>query len=220
MDSIFKSFSLYEIFRILIPGLYFTIWLKILKTNAKLTLNLGLTDSEIVTLMIIISIIFGLLFYSWNLNKLIFMFFRNDPLHKVVSRVKKEGISNVRQIRSSYWSFWEELGGDFKEKTEKFSGYFHFVQNFSAINLLILLCFCISLKLNLLEENFYVMTTRILWTCFGIGFLSSFFIYFTRMRDVFYRATEMYFISSSYDRLIEKKNPPEESKLQNASQNK
>lgn len=134
----FDKFTAREIFGTFIPGLYFTVILgKIFKPVFDVQKNdIGSFDYF---LLFILSILIGLVIYSFDFPKKIFFFNTNTPTYLINNKIQKDNlrISDI-DIRNAYFNFYDNnISSNQKVLTEKLTTLFHFSSNIFLCSIII-----------------------------------------------------------------------------------
>jgi hypothetical protein len=196
MTNLTSTFSLYEVFRILLPGTY--VCLAAFDFLNKWGVgNEVFQDSTINTaLNIIIIIMVGLFFYSFDFPRMLRRFQKSLPTVQI--KIKHSDIADDK-ISNSYFDFYDELDINFKHKHEKYSGYFHLSLNMTLTSILI---FLVSVLSNCCNHFSYFLFISLLILVLSI--IVSFNIYHYRLKHSYQRHLEKYYLSKQYKNLIQK----------------
>lgn len=194
MNNLTSAFSLYEVFRILLPGTY--VCLAAFDFMDKWGLgNEVFKNSTINTaLNIIIIIMVGLFFYSFDFPRMLRSFQKSLPTVQI--KLKHSDIAEDK-IRNSYFDFYDDLDIKFKYKHEKYSGYFHLSLNMSLTSSLIFLVSLLSCCCNHFSYFLFISLLILI-----LSLIVSFNIYQYRLKHSYHRHLEKYYLSDQYKILI------------------
>jgi len=192
MNNLPSSVTLYELFRIVIPGafLVFNIdWLlRFCPNSPKETFQI--LDAQLPIGYILLTIVLGVFVHSIDIQKLFACFLHALPTEQLKVKYPAE---QPKEIEKRYFNFYDELDGGLKSKNEKYNGLFHLAMNlFLVSGLVTILAFGIVFFnckiLPLFLSNLSVAL---------LSMFSSIMIYHFRLKDVYNRITDMF---------VEKKN--------------
>jgi hypothetical protein len=199
MNSFFNAFSLYEFLRIIIPGIYFAYWLRILNIEIKLNCIIPLSESEFTIGLILVSIIFGVFIYSLNFPKhLLNNWLKISPTYRISTlhpEVKDK-------IENNFWDFYEDLDDSFKLNSEKFGALFHFIINITLISFFLLFISFLALIFSKSDCDYFKTCTFLIGFYFLLSLSGSYFMYKWRMKNIFDRVVEKYENSKFLKKLL------------------
>ncbi|WP_290664087.1 hypothetical protein [Ignavibacterium sp.] len=196
MNNLTSAFSLYEVFRILLPGTYVCLaafdflnrWGLDYKIFDDSTLNTALN--------IIIIIIVGLFFYSFDFPR------KLRKKQKILPSIRiknKHPEIDEEKIRNSYFDFYDDLDIKYKYKHEKYSGYFHLSLNMALTSFIILLVSLVNIPLGYFSDFIYVSSLILI-----LSVIIAINIYLIRFKSSYQRHIEKYYNSEFYKKLIDK----------------
>ena len=195
MNNLTSAFSLYEVFRILLPGPYVCLaaFYFIDKWDWETSVFKDPTINTALDIIIIIMV--GLFFYSFDFPKMLRHFQKSLPSIQI--QLRHSDIDD-NKIRNSYFDFYDDLELKFKYKHEKYSGYFHLSLNMALISSMI---FIVSIISNY-KSNFSFFTYISILILF-LSIVISLNIYYFRLKHSFQRHLEKYYLSPQYKKLID-----------------
>lgn len=191
MNSITGAFSLYEVFRILVPGLYCTLMLgeRFISSSQKFT---GQSIDTFSTLIFIITaIVLGALFYAMDIPRWFKKWYSTLPSNLIIENIDKfEGLDKFsRKVEDSYFRFYYSLPMHTMFKTEIQSGIFHLLMTMSFIGILTIIIHLINMTMfDLISEYYYINIFITVVSVFG-----AIVIYKSKLRHTWQRNYLEYF---------------------------
>lgn len=196
MNNLTSTFSLYEVFRILMPGTYVSLAFLDFFEKWNLDYEVFSDNALETTLNIIVIILVGLFFYSWDIPKVLRRFQKNLPSLKIKER--HPHIDN-EIILNSYLDFYDELDIEFKVKHEKYSGYFHLSLNMIVTSIIIFIVGFISWWI-----GFFSYFVPISMFIVILSIVTAVNIYYFRLKRSYTRHLKKYYDSEYYQDILNK----------------
>jgi len=194
MNNLTSAFSLYEVFRILLPGTYVCLAAFDFMDKWRLGYEVFQNSTINTALNIIIIIMVGLFFYSFDFPRMLRRFQRSLPTIQI--KLRHSNIDDDK-IRNSYFDFYDDLDLKFKFKHEKYSGYFHLSLNMALTSSIIFLFSVLSCCYN--HFSYFLLISILI---LALSLIVSFNLYHYRLRDSYQRHLEKYYLSHQYKILI------------------
>lgn len=190
--NILSSFSLYEIFRVLIPGFYSVIMITDTLNIYKVVSEQGMDNFGFVLLFTIAAILFGGFLYALDIPRWFSKCFPSLPSNLIK---KNKDLANPpnghnRFEENEYFKFYYKHSSDSKYKTEIQSGFFHLFINISFVSLIGLLVYAIASFYSKNVNPFVIIN----FIFFIISVLSAFIIYHQKLKYSWQRNYEEFLI--------------------------
>lgn len=189
MNNVISLFTLYEIFRIIVPGAYLVLSINKILQQQGTILSINFSEFEITFFLAVLSVISGIIIYSLDIAYRL-KFVRNY----LPSAVLKKEFANVDRntIFNKYYHVYDNLHTEFKYNTEKHSNFYHLTVNLVFVNILLIAVFIVLKALSIPVDNTFLILFLIVG---GLSFISAYLLY-TRFVKNYLIKGMLYFKSS------------------------
>lgn len=172
MGNLFSGLNLYDVLRIMIPGLYFVIYINKLLSLLGIEVNSGSSELETAFFTFVFSFLAGILVYSFDFQNRFSFLKKNLPTSKIIDEFP---FQDHKKIYSSYYFYYDNLNPDVKYSSEKHTNFFVMCSNLSMVSIVLSLITIPFIYLfPSLEVLFYFATALSILT---MSWFAAYFIY-------------------------------------------